>query len=97
MVRYRVKAEQASENERYIQSVFAELEREKPTGLRYASFTLPDGVSFVHIASIETTDGTNPLLELPSFKEFTARIKDRCEEAPVTVELHDVGSYRVFT
>jgi hypothetical protein len=97
MVRYRVKADQAADNERYIGSVFAELEREKPAGLRYASFKLADGVSFIHIASIETTDGSNPLSALPSFKEFTARIKDRCEEPPVAVDLHEVGGYRLFT
>jgi hypothetical protein len=97
MVRYRVKADRAAENERYIGSVFAELEREQPAGLRYASFKLDDGVSFVHIASIETPDGSNPLVALPSFKEFTARIKERCEEPPVTVELHEVGGYRLFT
>jgi len=97
MVRYRVKADQAPENLGYIQAVFAELDREKPAGLRYASFMLDDGVSFIHLASIETTDGNNPLVALPSFKEFTARIKDRCEEPPVTVELHDVGLYRLFS
>ena len=96
MVRYRVRADQAADNERYIQAVFAELEREKPAGLRYASFKLPDGVSFVHIASVETTDGSHPLTALASFKEFTARIKERCEEQPVTVELHEVGAYRLF-
>lgn len=96
MVRYRVKQDQAAENERYIGAVFAALERAQPAGLRYASFKLADGQSFVHIASIETTDGSHPLTALPEFQEFTARIKDRCEELPVTVELHDVGNYRLF-
>jgi len=97
MVRYRVRADQAGENERYIGQVFAELEREQPAGLRYASFKLDDGVSFVHIASIETADGVNPLVALPSFKEFSARIKDRCDEPPVTAELHEVGAYRLLS
>jgi hypothetical protein len=96
MVRYTVKAERASENERYIQAVFAQLERDKPAGLRYASFKLDDGVSFVHLASVETADGSNPLLALAAFKEFTAQIKDRCEGPPVTVDLHEVGSYRLL-
>jgi hypothetical protein len=97
MVRYRVRADQAADNVRYISGVFAELDREKPAGIRYASFKLDDGVSFVHIASVETTDGTNPLVALASFKEFTARIKERCEEPPVTAELHEVGAYRLFS
>ena len=96
MVRYRVKADRAAENERYITAVFAEIERDQPAGLRYASFKQDDGVSFVHIASVETTDGNNPLVGLAAFQEFTARIKDRCEEPPINVELHEVGAYRVF-
>jgi len=96
MVRYRVKPDRAADNERYIRGVFAELERTKPVGLRYASFKLDDGVSFVHIASIETADDSNPLLAVSAFKEFTAQIKERCDEPPVTTNLHEVGSYRLF-
>lgn len=61
-----------------------------------ATFKLDDGVSFVHIASIEAADGRNPLVALAAFKEFTAQIEDRGAEPPVTVELHEVGSYRSF-
>jgi hypothetical protein len=96
MVRYRVKADRAADNERYIQAVFAELARDKPAGLRYASFKLPDGVSFVHLASVETSDGKNPLSAVAAFKEFTAAIGDRCEEPPITTELHEVGDYGLF-
>jgi hypothetical protein len=66
----------------------------KPVGLAYASFKLDDGVSFVHIASIDTADGSNPLLAIAAFKEFTAQIKDRCEEPPVSSTLSEVGVYR---
>jgi hypothetical protein len=93
MVRYRVKADRAAENERYIQAVFAELARARPAGLRYASFKAADGVSFVHIAFVETADASNPLTAVGAFKEFTSRIAERCEQPPVTVELHEVGDY----
>src|SRR4051794_28747058 len=96
MVRYKVKADRAAENERYITAVYEQLARERPSGLRYATFKLDDGVSFVHIASHEGTDGTNPLAELSAFKAFTDQIRDRCDEPPVAVELHDVGSYEFF-
>jgi hypothetical protein len=33
----------------------------KPTGLRYATFKLDDGVSFVHLASNDTEHGPSPL------------------------------------
>jgi hypothetical protein len=96
MVRYKVKADRAAENERYIRSVFEQLQRDRPPGLRYATFKLADGVSFVHIASHETPDGSNALGALPAFKAFTAEVKDRCEDPPVVAELTEVGSYGFF-
>ena len=96
IVRYKVKAGKAEENEKYIQKVFEELHKNRPDGLRYASFKLSDGVSFVHIVSIETPDDRNLLIETPAFKLFNAGIKDRCEEQPVLAEMTEVGSYRLF-
>jgi hypothetical protein len=96
MVRYKVKAEHAAENEEYISRVFEQLQREKPAGLRYASFKLKDRVSFVHIVSQEAADGHNPLAELSAFKTFTSGVRDRCDEPPVAVELNEIGSYGVF-
>jgi len=96
MVRYKVKAERAAENERYIAQVFEQLKRERPAGIRYAAFKLEDGVSFVHIVSYDGTDTHNPLTELSAFKTFAAGVKDRCEELPLIMELHEVGSYRFF-
>jgi hypothetical protein len=96
MVQYKVKADRAAENETYISNVFEELKRTMPDGIRYASFKQADGVSFVHIASIETEDGNNPLDESQAFKAFQAEIKDRCEQPPVAVELHEIGSYRLL-
>lgn len=96
MVRYKVKADRAAENVNYISEVFQQLQREKPEGLHYASFMLADGVSFIHIASMSTSDGSNPLNALSAFKAFTAEIKDRCDEPPVAVDLTKVGTYRFF-
>lgn len=91
LVQYRVKADRAADNIALIQAVFAQLVREAPPGLRYASYVLPDGVSFVHLA---TTEGpANPLLALSAFRAFTEQIKDRCEEPPRSSELEEVGSY----
>jgi hypothetical protein len=96
MVRYTVKPEHAAANERHVKAVFAQLARDQPAGIRYATFKLPDGVSFVHIASVETADGVNPLLAVEAFKEFTQTIKERVVEPPVTSELEEVGSYRLL-
>ena len=96
MVRYKVKADRAAENERYVKSVFEQLNRDRPPGLRYATFKLADGVSFVHIASHEAADGSDHLRDLPAFKAFTAEVRDRCEDPPVVAELTEVGSYGFF-
>ena len=96
MVRYKVKADRAAENERYIVDVFEQLRRDQPAGLHYASFKLDDGVSFVHVVSFEDGGAGSPLGGLSAFKAFTAGIRDRCEEPPATVTLNEVGSYKFF-
>ncbi len=93
MVRYKVKPDRASENEQFIRQVFDALDRKRPGGLHYTSLKLADGVSFVHIATHDAADGSNPLTSLPEFKAFTAGIKERCEELPVSTEWTEVGSY----
>lgn len=96
MVRYKVKPEHAAENKRLVQAVFEALKQKRPAGLRYATFCLPDGVSFVHIVSHEEADGSNTLTSLPQFKAFSQGVSARCDEPPVRVELEEVGSYGFF-
>jgi hypothetical protein len=96
MVRYRVKPGRVEENEALVRAVYDELQRTQPAGLRYATFQLEDGRSFVHIASVETGDGRNPLSDVTAFKEFTANARDRCDEPPVTSELREIGSFNLF-
>lgn len=93
MVRYKVKPDRVAENERFITEVFEALDREKPRGLRYASFKLPDGLSFVHVVAHDASNGPNPLQQIAAFKAFTADIRDRCDEQPTVVDLATVGSY----
>ncbi len=96
IVRYRSKPDRADENQALIERVFVELDANGPAGLRYASFRLADGVSFVHVAAVETDDGTNPLTQSPAFVEFLREIADRCEEGPAASDATLVGSYRFF-
>ena len=95
MVRYKTKGlDMAAENERLIGQVFEQLGRDQPDGLRYQVFKLSDGVSFAHISSFEGAVGDgNPLVKLEAFKNFTAGIKQRCEEAPVTAEMQAIGEF----
>ncbi len=95
IVRYRTKADQADENQALIEAVFAELEADQPDGLAYASFRLADGVSFVHVASVDTDDARNPLDDTAAFARFVQGVGDRCEEGPAASPATVVGAYRM--
>ena len=94
MVRYKVRPDRADENESLVKAVYEELGKARPEGLHYATFRLPDGVSFMHIV-FETDQPGSILGEVAAFKAFTAEIESRCEEPPVATELTVVGSYGV--
>lgn len=96
MIRYKVKPERAQENEQLIRAVYEELARTAPAGLRYATFVLEDGVSFVHVASSETDGGPSPLREVKAFQEFQKGVAERCAEPPVSSELREIGSFRFW-
>ena len=70
--------------------------RPRPPGLTYASYRLEDGVSFVHVASMDDPDN-NPLRQLAAFQAFTAGVRDRCDAPPVTTVLNEVGRYSAAT
>ena len=96
IVRYKVKPDQGDINEQLVKRVFEELKEKSPTGIRYGTLRMEDGVTFIHIASVETSDGSNPLPELDAFKEFQAGLKDRCEEPPAPMPGTIVGTYGIF-
>ena len=94
VVTYRTTPEKADENAELVERVFEELNEKNPDGIRYATFRLADGVSFVHVA--ETEGDANPLAETTAFAEFQREIADRCVEGPNPQPATLVGSYRVF-
>ena len=94
VVRYRVKPEFAARNVQLVQDVYAELHESKPAGLRYATFRLDDGVSFLHLAENDMPDGSNALDGVAAFRRFVEGIADRCDEQPVVTEIDVIGSYR---
>jgi len=93
VVRYRTKPERADENEAFVEKVFGELDANRPDGLRYMTFRLADRVTFVHVASIETDDGENPLAATAAFADFQREMADRCDEGPFVTEATVVGIY----
>ena len=92
IVRYTTRPERADENQALIEKVFVELVATAPTGLRYASFRLADGVSFVHVATVDGNDA-NPLTSTPAFAEFVRDIAERCVEGPIGSSATVVGEF----
>jgi hypothetical protein len=95
VVRYKTRPEAADENQRLVEQVFAELNKNDPGGLRYATFRLADGVSFVHVAVHEGAG--NPLEHTAAFAEFQREIGSRCVEGPTPSPATLIGSYRFLT
>ena len=94
LVRYKIKPEQVHENARLIKQVFQELKAKSPDGARYVVLQLDDG-TFVHFATVESTDGAHPITSLQAFRAFQNGIKERCMELPQSGDATIVGNYRM--
>ena len=94
VVSYQVRPEAVAEHVRLINAVFEQLRSEQPGNVEYKVLRLADGVSFVHVSSAETPDGSNPLPGLSAFREFGRDLADRVATAPVPAAADIVGSYR---
>lgn len=91
MIRYKVKPDRVDENEQLVRAVYDELAQVRPAGVRYATFKLDDGQSFVHVVALEGAE--NPLEQIAAFGRFQRDVLDRCEEPPVFTTLNPVGSF----
>jgi hypothetical protein len=87
VIRYQTRPDAADENQRLIENVFAELAATAPPGLRYSTFRLADGITFVHVV-----DGAG-LPELAAFQEFQRALGDRLAGSLTRDDATLVGSY----
>src|SRR5262245_52308623 len=71
MVRYKVKPDLAETNADLVRAVYEELHRVRPSHIRYVTFQLDDGVTFVHLYANDSGDGQNALGELPSYRSVS--------------------------
>ena len=94
IVRYRVKPERVAENEELVRAVYAELHEAAPDGLRYGTFRLEDGVSFVHVVIEHDVENSDALTDVPAFQTFVSDIADRCDVPPLAMGATLVGGYR---
>ena len=94
IVRYRVKKNRVAEHEALIHDVFAELAKKEPAGFRYGVFKEPDGVTFVHIATIEGK-GNPPREDQPRSAPSLRKISERAVRSNrKALDLQEAGNYR---
>jgi hypothetical protein len=92
VVSYQVRPEAVAEHVRLIEAVFAQLHAGQPGSVEYRGVRLDDGVSFVHVSSADTPDGSNPC---PNWRRSrsSATAPARVATAPVPTAADIVGSY----
>jgi hypothetical protein len=90
VVRYETRPEAADENVRLVKNVYSALAQLAPSGFRYATYQLADGVTFVHVAN---HGDDNPLATLPEFAQFQKDLAARVIEPPAATDATLVGSY----
>lgn len=93
VVTYTVKPEAVAEHVRLIEAVFEQLRAEQHDNIEYKVMRLDDGVSFVHVSTADTSDGSNPLPKLAAFREFGKDSADRVATTPVPAAADIIGSY----
>lgn len=93
IVIYKINPGMVEENEQLVKEVYKELHTDEPYGFSYATYKLPDGLTFIHIA-IQESDGKSPLSNLESFKTFQSNSKERCDGEPLVLHLTEIGSYK---
>ena len=92
IVCYQTQPEEAEENARLVEGVFASLAEVDPGGLTYTTYRLADGVTSVHAAHHLGTE--DPLATLPPFAQFRQGLSSLARSTPVPSEATVVGSYR---
>ncbi len=74
-VRYRVQKEYIEQNKTNIKSVMKALKTNPIPGMKYATFTVDDGQTFVHINMAKDDETMSKLSTVPEFIEFRQQLK----------------------
>jgi hypothetical protein len=94
VVTYKVRPQAVAEHVQLIEAVFEQLRTEQPAGvLDYQVRCLDDGVSFVHVSTADTPDGSNPLPDLAAFQAFGRDSSARVATTPVPRSATVIGYY----
>jgi hypothetical protein len=97
-VQYTVKEAYVETNKRNIQRVMAELRGLNNPGIKYSSFLLDDGKTFVHFGMYADEEAKSVVGDLDSFKRFRQELQESQPDVPPKAEeLNLVASaYDIF-
>ncbi|HUV27103.1 MAG TPA: hypothetical protein VMW34_07025 [Anaerolineales bacterium] len=97
-VQYTVKAEYADTNKRNIRRIMADLQEIAHPGIKYSSFILEDGKTFIHFGMYSDQEALDVVNNLPSFQFFRDQLKASGPEAPPQGEDLNLvdSSYEIF-
>ncbi len=97
-VQYTVKEDYVDTNKRNIQQVMSELRTLNNPGIKYSSFLLNDGKTFVHFGMYTNEETMAIVSNLDSFKKFRQQLQESQSEVPPKAEdLNLVASaYEIF-
>ena len=93
VVSYEIKPEAKDTHIGLLHAVFEELELRSLEHVEYRVFCLDDGVSFTHISTFNSDDGSNPIVHLEAFKNFNENLSDRLVSPPKVESVNLVGNY----
>lgn len=86
-VQYTTTQEYAATNQENIRRVVNELKRINHPGIRYSTYLLPDGKTFMHFDQFENEEAHQVLQSLESFKKFSAELWASALEVEPDLEL----------
>jgi L-rhamnose mutarotase len=86
-VQYTTTAEYASRNKDNIRQVVNELKKMNHPGIKYSTYIMPDGKTFMHFDQFENEEDHNVLTQLESFKKFSDELLASNLEADPKLDL----------
>ena len=98
-VQYTTRAEYAAANQENIRQIVTELKRIKHPGIKYSTYLLPDGKTFMHVDHFENEEAHQFLQSLESFKKFSEQLWASELEVEPNLELLTMVAFteEVFT
>ena len=97
-VQYTAKQEYVAKNKQNIEKVMNDLREINSPGIKYSTYLLDDGKTFMHFSLFENEDAQKVLNGLESFKQFQAELKASGPEVPPKVDNLSLvaSSYNIF-